>query len=92
LARTAIALERYRLACGEFPGSLDMLAPRFIGTVPHDVIGGQPLHYRRTNKGQFILYSVGWNGRDDGGKVGYFKGNISLDITSGDWVWQYPSK
>ena len=30
LARTAIALERYRLARGEFPESLDALAPQFI--------------------------------------------------------------
>ena len=71
LARTAIALERYRLAHGEFPESLDALAPQFIAKVPHDVIGGQPLKYRRTADGQFVLYSVGWNETDDGGVVGF---------------------
>ena len=65
----AIALERYRLAHGEYPDSLDALAPQFIAKVPHDVIGGQPLHYRRTSDGQFVLYSVGWNETDDGGVV-----------------------
>ena len=30
LARVAIALERYRLAHGEYPESLDALAPQFI--------------------------------------------------------------
>ena len=92
LARTAIALERYRLAHGEFPESLDALAPQFIAQVPHDVIGGQPLKYRRTNDGQFDLYSVGWNEKDDGGVTGYRKNGTVPDFESGDWVWRYPQR
>jgi hypothetical protein len=91
LARTALALERYRLAHGEFPGSLDALAPQFIAKVPHDVIGGQPLHYRRMDDGQFVLYSVGWNEKDDGGVVGFSSKGQSLDYSKGDWVWRYPA-
>ena len=91
LARTAIALERCRLAHGECPESLDALAPQFIAKLPHDVINGQPLHYRRTSDGQFVLYSVGWNETDDGGVVGLTK-NGSLDTGTGDWVWRYPQK
>jgi hypothetical protein len=91
LARTAIALERYRLAHGEYPEALDTLAPQFIAKLPHDIINGQPLHYRRTSDGQFVLYSVGWNETDDGGEVG-FKKDGSLDVNTGDWVWRYPSK
>ena len=91
LARTAMALERYRLARGEFPESLNALAPHFIGEIPHDVINGQPLHYRRTKDGQFVLYSVGLNETDDGGQVGLAK-NGDLDIRAGDWVWRYPAK
>ena len=90
LARTAIALERYRLAHGEFPESLDALVPQFVAQVPHDVIGGQPLKYRREANGQFILYSVGWNETDDGGVIGYRKGGTVPDFESGDWVWRYP--
>ena len=92
LARTAIALERYRLARGEFPESLDVLAPQFIAQVPHDVIGGQPLHYRRTADGQFVLYSVGWNEKDDGGIVFIPKGGSQAKFDEGDWVWRYPTK
>ena len=73
LARVAIALERYRLAHGEYPESLDALSPQFIDKLPHDIINGQPLHYRRTSDGQFVLYSVGWNETDDGGEVGLRK-------------------
>ena len=91
LARTAIALERYRLAHEEYPKSLDALVPQFITKLPHDIINGQPLHYRRTSDGQFVLYSVGWNEPDDDGVVG-FKTDGSVDISQGDWVWRYPAK
>ena len=99
LGRTAIALERYRLAHGEFPESLDALAPQFIAQVSHDVIGGQPLKYRRTADGQFVLYSIGWNERDDGGVVVNQKSrdprdesSSKVDISLSDWVWRYPAK
>ena len=93
LARTAIALERCRLAHGEFPETLDALAPQFIAQVPHDVIGGGPLKYRRTSDGQFVLYSVGWNETDDGGVVILKKdSSAAVDISQGDWVWRYPQK
>jgi hypothetical protein len=91
LARVAIALERYRLAHGEFPESLDALAPQFMEKIPHDVIGGEPLKYRRTDDGQFVLYSVGWNETDDGGVVGLTKSG-GVNNEKGDWVWRYPSK
>ena len=91
LARVACALERYRLAHGEYPETLDALSPRFIATLPHDLINGQPLHYRRTADGLFVLYSVGWNEKDDGGVVVLTK-HGSVDQNQGDWVWKYPAK
>jgi hypothetical protein len=91
LARVAIALERYRLAHDEYPEALDMLVPQFMEKLPHDIINGQPLHYRRTSDGQFVLYSVGWNETDDGGEVA-FKKDGAVDINNGDWVWRYPAK
>lgn len=81
-ALIACALERFRLAHNEYPETLDALVPQFLDTIPHDVIGGQPLHYRRAPDGTFVLYSVGWNGRDDGGVRGKPWPN-----TDGDWVW-----
>ena len=74
LARVACALERYRLAHGEYPETLDALTPQFIEKLPHDIINGQPLHYRRTDDGKFVLYSVGWNEKDDGGTIVSRKG------------------
>jgi hypothetical protein len=93
LARVAIALERYRLGHGKFPELLDPLAPQFIERIPHDIINGGPLHYRRTDDGQFVLYAVGWNETDDGGVVVLEgKKTEKVDISQGDWVWQYPAK
>jgi hypothetical protein len=91
LARVAIALERYRLAQGNFPESLDALAPQFLEKIPHDIINGEPLHYRKTADGNFVLYSVGWNERDDGGILILKKGSTpEVDRDQGDWVWKYP--
>ena len=89
LARTACALERFRLAHGKYPEALDALAPQFIAKVPHDPIDGQPVHYRPTDDGQFTLYSVGWNEKDDSGIVALTKGG-SVDLDNSDWVWRYP--
>jgi hypothetical protein len=91
-AIVACALERYRLAQGQFPESLEPLSPRFLEKMPHDIITGAPLIYRRTPDGQFILYSVGWDEKDNGGTVVVTKAKpFSQNVTEGDWVWQYPS-
>ena len=86
LARVAIALERYRLALGTYPESLDVLAPRFIEKLPQDIVKGQPLQYRLTGDGKFLLYSVGWNETDDGGHAAFAKSG-AIDYAKGDWVW-----
>jgi hypothetical protein len=87
-AAIACALERYRLAKGQFPEKLAALTPQYMSRLPHDVITGQPYKYRRTDDGQFILYSVGWNEKDDGG----VPGKRLFDDKDGDWVWDYPVK
>ena len=88
-AQIACALERYHLAYGDYPETLDTLAPQFMEKIPHDIIGGQPLHYHRTDDGKFLLYSVGWNETDDGGlDVSTQNKNGVTDFTKGDWVWK----
>lgn len=93
LARVACALERYRLAQGGYPETLNALVPQFIAQLPHDIINGQPLKYRRSVDGSFVLYSVGWNETDDGGVVAMTKGKTPrVEQGNGDWVWTYPAK
>jgi hypothetical protein len=81
----ACAAERYRLNHGEYPKTLDELVPQFIDRLPHDLIGGRPYRYRRIDNYQFLLYSVGWNDKDDGGVPGQ-------TIGDGDWVWDQSSQ
>lgn len=57
-----VMLHRYRAERGEWPASLDRLPQ----PPPPDPYSRRPLCYRTTDDG-FILYSVGWNQRDDGG-------------------------
>lgn len=93
LAHTACALERHRLAHGQFPDQLDALVPQFAKSVPLDLMTGQPLKYRRTNDGQFVLYSVGIDRVDDGGVAKAGKRPASTaDVERGDWVWRYAAK
>jgi hypothetical protein len=66
LARTALALERYRLAQGALPDSLDQLVPQYADAIPADPFDGQPIRYKLLDKG-YAVYSVGWNESDDGG-------------------------
>jgi hypothetical protein len=87
-AAIACALERYRLANGQFPENLGALVPKFISQLPNDVIAGESYKYHRATDGQFVLYSIGWNEKDDGG----VPGQTLFDDKNGDWVWQYPPK
>ncbi len=92
MTRVACALERYRLANGAFPEELRNLVPTFATDLPHDVINGEPLHYRRQTTNTFLLYSVGWDGKDDGG-VGAMRMQAASEKTPqpsaapADWVW-----
>jgi hypothetical protein len=91
--RVACAVERYLRANGNLPASLDLLAPSFIGVIPGDVIDGKPLRYRAKPDGEFILYSIGWNQKDNGGELAWAKPKETVvDITQGDWVWRMAAR
>jgi hypothetical protein len=92
----ACALERYHLKHGRFPETLDAIPVDLLGlpadgNPPHDLITGQPLHYGPTADG-FLIYSVGWNQTDDGGKPPPFdkdwRGNPVVNLSKQDWVWR----
>jgi hypothetical protein len=88
-ARIACMIERYRLAHGFLPASLDLLAS--YGGVPLDLCNGQPYHYAVRTDGTFLLYSVGWNQKDDGGKVVVEPSFPKrANAKEGDWVWPQP--
>ncbi len=65
---TTIALERFREKNGVYPNALSELAPEFVKALLPDFMDGQPLRYRLMDEGHFLLYSVGLDCMDDGGK------------------------
>jgi hypothetical protein len=64
----AIAVERYRLANGRWPESLQELSPNLLNTGPLGPFDGAPLRYRRVADG-VVIYTVGNDGTDDGGNL-----------------------
>jgi hypothetical protein len=45
------------------------------------------MNYRLLSDGQFLLYGVGWNEKDDGGVIVMNKDESDFDPDRGDWVW-----
>jgi hypothetical protein len=93
----ACALERHQIRTGEYPETLDSLQRADGSPLPPDIMTGQPMRYRREANGRYTLWSVGFDGKDDGAKrnldpknpeaTRFFSANYA-----GDWVWDFPSK
>jgi len=63
-----LALQRYKADKGSFPNDLQQLITAgYLRQLPVDVYSDKPLVYKKTDD-SFILYSVGENFEDDGGK------------------------
>ncbi len=103
-AVTACALEKYYLDHHTYPATLAALVPAYLERVPSDVIDGAPMRYRLTVDGRYQLYSIGWDGHDDGGAIawapdawraagppapGMERKLPGPARDGGDWVWQY---
>ncbi len=78
LAQLGLLIEQYKARNDLFPGALDDIASELGGSLPVDPYTGGRYHYR-PSADTFLLYSVGRNLRDDGGKH---------DFMGGDIVWR----
>jgi hypothetical protein len=67
-AIVVLAVERYRIAHGRWPDSLSVLVPEYLEKIHLDPYDAKPLRYRRLVDG-VIIYSVGPDEKDDGGKL-----------------------
>lgn len=93
MAITALALERYHLRHGQYPSELNALVPDFVSAVPRDPVDGSPLRYRLDPDGSYVLYSIGEDGKDDGGDPQPASPSEQM-MTWGrgrDWVWPRPA-
>jgi hypothetical protein len=84
VARTALAIERYRLKPGGLPPDLKALVPEYLASVPLDPFTGEAIKYRQLAKG-YVVYSVGNDLSDDGGRERTVRKHdeppVSYDIT-----------
>jgi len=97
----AITLRRYQLRHGSFPEQLAELTPDFLPAVPLDPMDGRPFRYRRNGDGSFLLYSIGFDGVDDGGdptnnpsssQTFFFLRPLFWPLPGArDWVWPTPA-
>lgn len=75
----ALALNDYYREHGRYPERLAELPQ----PLPGDVLSGEGFRYRRVG-GKYLLYAIGADRRDDGGK-----GKVPLQAgDAGDWVWR----
>jgi len=65
IVMTLFALRRYVMKEFRVPKKLEELVPNYIGSVPRDPFSNEPLKYNSTRG---IIYSVGVDLKDDGGK------------------------
>ena len=78
MMRIGLTLERRYGPSGPYPADLTVIAPQLCGAIPLDPFTGEPYRYEARENG-FLLYSVGRNWTDDGGRP---------DYTHGDIVWR----
>ena len=78
----AAALERYRIHHGKLPETLTRLVPEYLDKIPNQVVINEPMIFSRISDQDYILYSIGWNLRDDSGVVSDDPRGDKLD-----WVW-----
>ena len=65
---TALAAERYRLEHGTWPTTWEQVSPKYLPARLLDPFTGKPL-FLKTHPDGLVIYSVGYNGIDDGGKI-----------------------
>jgi len=78
-AQVGLAMHRYRAAHGQFPVSLDELVPDALPAVPRDPYDGQPIRLVTTDDG-WVVYSIGPDMVDDGGRVRYGHPDVTGDL------------
>jgi hypothetical protein len=75
----AIACERHRRATGRWPATLAEIPKSILPEIPGDPYSDEPIKIRRTDTG-LNIYSVGSDGRDDGGRKLGVRGEQGTDL------------
>ena len=82
--RTFLALRAYKARFGQYPRTLRDLQPGIGWKLPEDPFTGKDLVYKQVGGG-FVLYSVGYDLKDNGGTALQSRGQTE---PGGDIVWK----
>jgi hypothetical protein len=85
--RVGLTLEAYRAKTGSYPDSLAVLVPGILPELPEDPFTGTPLLHRLSDA-EVLVYSVGENGIDDGGRRETRRKRKTLDAGTDDIAWR----
>lgn len=84
----ALGLSAWRHDHGVYPASLDELLDGYLESLPQDPYCESPIRYRRLGEGDdYVLYSVGPNGIDDGGVEPSRRAGVAPEDRDGDLVF-----
>ena len=84
--RTGLAAKLYQAQTKRFPESLEALVPGMFKEVPIDPFSGKPYVFKVQN-GELLIYSLGSNLKDDGGRMTYMIFQLVMDKDD-DWTWR----
>ena len=88
-ALVMVAAERYRRLHGHLPRTLAALVPAQLQAVPLDPFDGQALRWRRLDRGA-LVYSIGPDGKDNGGTLDWKYWGILPGTDVGCRLWDVP--
>jgi len=83
--RAGLASRIYKKKTGHFPTNLDSLVPDILPEIPLDPFTGKPLVFR-IGDGELLIYSLGSNQKDDGGRGSFLIDRAVMDKDD-DWAW-----
>jgi hypothetical protein len=84
--RAGLAGERYRLATGAWPETLDALVPAYLEAVPVDPFDDQPIRHAHIDEG-IKVWSIGEDLKDDGGDVKRLERGKNERPTDFGWIF-----
>lgn len=83
--RAGLACKIYKSRTRNYPANLEALVPDILPEVPIDPFTGKPLVFRIQN-GEILIYSLGSNQRDDGGRSSPMT-QLVMEKDD-DWTWR----